>query len=197
MDCEIVENNREFRYMVFRSKFIEQNLSDIEYQTNIIADVIKERLGSESSDVTWLYKKYNVFNYAAGSPAYFQIFKDTVNCIRYYCKEYSAPTFNLWMRNWLNFHDYDEVLKLHGHDVTFHGYISINPQYTETIFVDDLNQERYAITNQIGQIYLGPGRRNHYVKNIKEYEGKRITIGMDLETDIPPGVNLGCLPILI
>jgi len=197
MDCEIIENNREFRYMIFKSKFIEDNLSDIKYQTNVIADVLKERLNSESSDVTWLYKKYNIFNYASGSPAYYQIFKDAVNCIKQYCTEYSAPTFNLWMRNWLNFHEYDEVLKLHGHDVTFHGYISINPQYTETIFVDDLNQERYKIVNRVGQIYLGPGRRNHYVKNIKEYEEKRITIGMDLETNIAPGINLGCLPVLI
>jgi hypothetical protein len=197
MPIDILENNAEYRYMLFKSSYIADCLPEILYQTSIIADTIKERLQSVDSNVTWLYKKYNVFAYASGSPAYFSIFKDLIDCIKIYKAEYNLPTYNLWMRNWINYHDYDEVLKLHDHDVLAHGYISIDPQHTETVFVDDFDIERYSVINSPGQIYLGPGRRKHYVKNLENYTNKRITIGLDLETNLAPGVNLGCLPVIL
>lgn len=197
MTIEILENNSDYRYMLFKSKYMEEHLSEILYQTDVVANTIKERLESAESNVTWLYKKYNVFAYASGSPAYFSIYRDLIDCVSAYCKEYKVPTNNLWMRNWLNYHNHSEVLKLHDHEVMAHGYVSIEPQFTETIFVDDYGIERYAIVNKPGQIYLGPGRRKHYVKNLQEYSEKRITIGLDLETNIMPGVNLGCLPVLV
>lgn len=197
MSIEILENNSDYRYMLFKSKYMEEHLSEILYQTDVVANTIKEKLESAESNVTWLYKKYNVFAYASGSPAYFLIYKDLNECVSLYCKEYRVPTDNLWMRNWLNYHNYSEVLKLHDHEVMAHGYISIEPRFTETVFVDDYNVERYKIINKPGQIYLGPGRRKHYVSNLQEYSEKRITIGLDLETNIAPGVNLGCLPVIV
>ena len=183
--------------MLFESDFIKEHLSEIIYQTDVIVNVLQERLDTVESNVTWLYKKYNIFAYASGSPAYFNIFKDLNQCISYFCKEYHVPTHNLWMRNWLNYHDHSEVLKLHDHEVMAHGYISLDPKFTETIFVDENGIEKYKIHNKPGQIYLGPGRTKHYVQNLQYYSEKRITIGLDLETNIMPGVNLGCLPVIV
>lgn len=197
MAIELLENNEDFTYMLFKSKYIEDNIDSILYQTDIIAKTLQYRLESETPNVTWLYKKYNVFVYASGSPAYFQIYKDLNECISLYCKKYNVPTFNLWMRNWLNYHDHAEVLQLHDHEVMAHGYVSIEPRFTETVFVDEYDIERYKIINKVGQIYLGPGRRKHYVKNLKDYSEKRVTLGLDLETIIAPGVNLGCLPVIV
>lgn len=197
MSVELLENNKDFRYVLFKSKYIEEHLSEILYQTDIVAKTLQERLESAETNVTWLYKKYNVFSYASGSPAYFEIFKDLNECLSFYCNEYNVPTQNLWMRNWLNYHDHSEVLQLHDHDVMAHGYISIEPRFTETVFVDDYDVERYKIINKAGQIYLGPGRRKHYVKNLEVYSEKRITLGLDLETNMMPGVNLGCLPVIV
>jgi len=97
------------------------------------------------------------------------------------------------MQSWLNFHSSDEVLKKHSHEWPFHGYISVDPKSTTTVF------EKYEIENKIGQIYIGPGGKGyeHYVRVNNPYEGKRITIGFDI-TDIPNRgyKNLGLTPIL-
>lgn len=197
MSCKIIECDQELQYMVLESEFIKEHLMEITYQTDIIAAVLKERLASVDTNVTWLYKKYNVFAYASGSPAYFVIYKDLMQCLSIYANEFNLPTFNLWMRNWLNYHSDVEVLQLHNHDVMAHGYVSIQPQMTETVFVDNNQTSLYTIKNKPGLIYLGPGRRQHFVKNIDRYVEKRITIGIDLETNLNPGVNLGCLPIIL
>jgi hypothetical protein len=197
MTIEILENNQEFGYMLFKSNYIAGNLDEILQHTDVLAKTLQQKLQSASSNVTWLYKEYNVFAYASGSSAYFSIYRDLIKCIEVFCDEHQVPTHNLWMRNWLNFHDYNEVLELHGHDVMHHGYVSIEPQSTETIFVDGHGIEQYKIINKPGQIYLGPGRRNHYVKNLQPYSNKRITLGLDLENTIVPGINLGCMPVIV
>ena len=107
----------------------------------------------------------------------------------------------LWIQSWLNYHKGKEVekeLPMHSHKENYHGYISILPQDTSTIFKNGLK-----IDNKIGQIYIGPGDNkndndywDHYVKINKPYEGIRITIGFDI-CPIPNKIlNPSYIPLL-
>ena len=108
-------------------------------------------------------------------------------------RDYIGDDRPLWMQSWINFHKQDAVLNKHGHDWDFHGYISVNPKDTTTVF------EQYEIKNKKGQIYIGPGREGyeHYIRVDNPYKGERITIGFDItfesNRDIP---NLGLIPLI-
>ncbi len=69
----------------------------------------------------------------------------------------------------------ENVLKSHGHHLNIHGYISIDPKETTTVF------SWFTIKNKIGNIYLGPAGAgyDHRVINDNEWDGRRITIGFD------------------
>jgi hypothetical protein len=107
----------------------------------------------------------------------------------------------LWMQAWINHLRYDEidVLAWHGHDFPYHGYISIDPKETETVF------DEYRIENKVGQIYLGPGHRMHKVESTRPFDGVRTTIGFDIvdlnESDMVtyierPWTNMSFIPLL-
>ena len=56
----------------------------------------------------------------------------------------------LWIQSWLNYHKGKEVekeLPMHSHKENYHGYISISPQDTSTIFRNGLK-----IDNKIGLV---------------------------------------------
>ena len=83
----------------------------------------------------------------------------------------------------------DEVLKWHNHEWDYHGYISVRPHNTVTVFEDR------EIKNEIGNVYIGPGNRYHEVKVIEEYDTPRITIGFDLTlTPTTASANIGLIP---
>jgi hypothetical protein len=86
-------------------------------------------------------------------------------------------------------------LSWHTHFSRWHGYVSIDPKKTKTVF------RNYEINNEIGNIYFGPGESQHAVEILEDYDGERITIGFDV-TDNPnehrsPGVpvSLGWIPL--
>ena len=88
-------------------------------------------------------------------------------------------------------HDHDNVLGWHNHDWDYHGYISIDPKNTVTEF------RNYKIENKTGQIYFGPGQREHRVVCLDEFSDKRLTIGFDVSLDLFPGNGcLGMIPVL-
>ena len=84
----------------------------------------------------------------------------------------------------------DQVLKWHNHSWPCHGYISIDPKMTKTVF------EGYEITNEVGNIYIGAGNRQHCVEVLEPFTAPRITIGFDV-TDVPniPGGIFSLIPI--
>ena len=97
----------------------------------------------------------------------------------------------MWMQAWLNYHNHDQVLGWHNHDWDYHGYISIDPKNTITEFRD------YKIENKVGQIYFGPGQKEHRVVCLDEFSDTRLTIGFDVSLDLFPGNGcLGMLPVL-
>jgi len=120
---------------------------------------------------TWFYNYYNLSTLTVGCPFYYRFFIDLQKNIR----EVVNNDEPLWYQCWLNFHDENEVLKKHNHpDCLFHGYVSIDPQHTETEFED------YTITNEVGKLYIGEAGLMHQVNVLTPFTDKRITIAFDV-----------------
>lgn len=157
-------------YILHQSYFINENQKDI-IEDIVIAHKLFRQMFPESSS-TWSYNKYNVFSLTACSTNFYEIYKELRNLIR----SNVGIEKKIWMQSWINYLKYDELKTLdwHGHDFPYHGYISIDPKNTQTVFKD------YTIENKVGQIYLGPGHRMHKVVSSEPYLGDRITIGFDI-----------------
>lgn len=127
-----------------------------------------------TKDTTEIYKEYNIFSIMAGCPYFFNLYSQLKKIIR----AYELNDSPLWMQAWLNYQKPNEVLNWHNHEWPYHGYISIDPQNTVTEFED------FKIDNEIGNIYIGPGLKQHRVV-VKEFFNKpRITIGFDVTNEI-------------
>ena len=130
-----------------------------------ISNIIK------SKETTWNYGLYNIFAVTAGDEYFYKLFLDLKKIV----KEYNNNEENLWMQSWINYHKSHEVLNWHNHSWLFHGYISIDPKNTRTLFEDGTE-----IKNEVGNIYIGPCNLKHKVVVDKPYEGNRITLGFDI-----------------
>lgn len=138
-------------------------------------------------DSTEYYKYYNVFCATAPDPVWYNIFTDLKSIIR----EFIGHNNPLWVQSWLNFHQENEVLDWHNHFWDYHGYISIDPKNSETEF------RNYTIKNIPGNIYIGPGNREHRVVVKRSYsDGPRITLGFDIK-DNPSNIynQMSLIPI--
>lgn len=128
-------------------------------------------------DSTWSYNLYNIFCATSPSPLWYDLLIE----LKKYIREFIGHEKPLWMQSWLNFHRPEEVLDWHNHEWPYHGYISIDPKNTETVF------DNYKIKNELGNIYIGPGNRMHKVEVIEPFTTPRITLGFDIheEPDFP------------
>ena len=97
----------------------------------------------------------------------------------------------MWFQSWINYHKPNEVLDWHTHLWHAHGYMSLDPKETNTIF------KNYTIKNEIGNIYIGPGYREHKVEVLNLFEGERVTLGFDvtIKPELPNGI-LSFIPII-
>tara|TARA_B100000287_G_C20633706_1_gene780841 strand:- start:967 stop:1479 length:513 start_codon:yes stop_codon:yes gene_type:complete len=135
-------------------------------------------------DSTWSYDKYNVFGLTSPTQVYYDLFNE----LRGFVYDYIKPK-QLWMQAWVNYHMPDQVLQWHNHEWPIHGYISIRPHKTKTVF------EGYEIDNEVGNVYIGPGNRYHRVEVLEDYDTPRITLGFDLLTDPTQcSSNIGLIP---
>jgi hypothetical protein len=157
-------------YILHQSQYIVDNIDLIKEDIAIAHRVFKQVFPADDS--TWSYHKYNVFALTAPSSAFHQIYKELRTLIRSQLGD-DRP---LWIQAWINYHSSDEMLDWHAHEFEYHGYISIEPKNTNTIF------ENYTIKNEVGQIYFAPGYRKHKVELIEPFEGIRTTIGYDVHT---------------
>jgi hypothetical protein len=174
-------------YKLYQSKYIVEHQSDIISQCH---DAKKFYMGLPSrnatGDMTADYFNYNIFSLTAGSYPLYEVYKELVSFVKSQLGEQ-----RMWMQSWLNYHDHDKVLGWHNHDWDYHGYISIDPKNTVTEFRD------YKIENKVGQIYFGPGKREHRVVCLDEFSDTRLTIGFDIAIDLFPGNGcLGMLPVV-
>lgn len=158
-------------YVVYKSQLI------IDNQQQIIDDIIKahqyiiKRL--PHGDSTRGHPYYNVFNLTSSNPIFYDIQQE----MKYNLIKLTGLNLTpFWFQSWINFHKPKEVLNWHTHTWQWHGYFSIDPKNTKTIFED------YEISNEIGNVYIGPGFRRHKVEVLEFYETPRITLGFDITT---------------
>ena len=201
--------DRDLRYVMVDVPYIRANLQNIKEHCEYAAHRIKQFIvGMKNipydkitgTDITWFYNNYNIYNIAAGSVHFYTIYKHVCYAVNQYFKITGKPKpSQMWMQSWINFHNADEVLSVHDHTWDLHGYVSIEPQDTETVFLNyrDDSKELYRVKNQVGKIYVGPGYRPHYVNNLSNYTEKRITMGFDLMYEHKTNYNSGFIPILL
>ena len=180
-------------YKLYQSDLIINNHQSIIQACDIAQKYFEAKYNT--SDSTWRFMDYNIFNLTSSSLLFWKLFKE----LNYHIRSYIGDDRPLWLQAWLNYHSYSELeskLGYHHHDSPYHGYISIDPQDTTTIF-----EGEWEITNRIGQIYIGPsGKDNkeyyHRVENNSFYKNKRITIGFNIQDIQDTVLNISHLPLL-
>ena len=181
-------------YKLYQSDLIKDNHQSFIKQCGKAYDIISTK--TNSPDTTWNFDKYNIFSITSSSILFYKLYKE----LNYHIRSFIGDDRPLWLQSWLNYHKGNEVereLAPHSHEWDYHGYISIEPQNTTTIF-----HKGYEINNKVGQIYMGLGNGEgnirpeltHYVKINKPYEGTRITIGFDVA--IRPNQNSSKMVLL-
>lgn len=175
----LVERNQDHNYCIYQSDFIVNNIDYIISDCYLAHDKFKSIF--PDVDSTWTYDKYNIFCLTSPSPYFYNIYKDLIFCIKDYFRYQDIDGGPFWIQSWLNFHKQEEVLDWHDHNWPFHGYMSIDPKKSKTVFHD------FHIDNEIGFIYVGEGHKQHKVEVIEPYDGERITIAYDMT--LTPGYN--------
>lgn len=176
----------EVDWEVHESQLIVDNHEQFVYDCDLIHNKFKTQYPDQDS--TWSYERYNVFALASPLPLWYDLYNEISVIVRGYLRNHKQ----LWMQSWMNFHKVNTVLDWHNHYSPYHGYVSIEPHKTTTVF------EGYKIKNQIGRIYIGPGDRHHKVRVDEEFDTPRITLGFDV-TDRPnpkPSGNWSFMPLL-
>ena len=137
----------------------------------------------EKEDSTWNYFDYNLFTLMTNSSLFYDLLKEISSVVR---KEIVKDDRRVWLQSWVNFHKPDQILDWHHHQWDFHGYLSIDPKKTKTLFRDwvgdDATGEEWEIENKPGRLYIGPANIMHKVEAIEPFDGHRITIGLDFST---------------
>ena len=166
----LVEHNVEHNYKIYRSEVIVQNKDAMVQRINDAHETLMRHYGHVGDNSTWLYRTYNIFSLVGPSEPFHELYCDLIQII----KSFWSGEKYMWFQSWLNFHAPNEVLDWHNHEWPVHGYISIDPKESNTVFTD------YVIKNEVGNIYIGPGFRKHKVEVLKDYGGRRITLGFDV-----------------
>lgn len=196
--------NEEFKYLLVQVPEIEENIENIKRITQIGVDKFKRKFqqvnhSSRNDNITWQFTNYNVYGVCSCNQWFYDIYKAQINAIREYFKLSNTEVPDqLWLQSWINSHTPSQVLKTHNHDWPWHGYISIDPKKSHTVFTDKpYGKELYRVENKVGQIYVGPGYRFHHVEVLEPFDGERITFGFDLEHRDRIMDNIGFLPIIL
>jgi hypothetical protein len=166
----------EHKYKIYKSStIIDHNDRIVEAMAEIRENIV-EYLGGDVVTTTWNHMHYNIWTHsmAVEPELSFSMWEELIQII----KENSPKEAKYgWIQSWLNYDSYESVednLTPHRHNAPIHGYISISPQNTKTVF------DNWEIVNEIGNIYIGLGKWMHCVKNTDKYTGPRITIGFDV-----------------
>lgn len=196
--------NEEFKYLVAPIPHVEENIENIRRITALGVDKFKRKFNQinhtrSTDNITWQFGSYNVYGLCSCNEWFYNIYQTQIEVIREYFRLTNTEVPNqLWLQSWINSHTPNQVLKTHNHDWPWHGYISIDPKKSFTVFTDKPNgKELYRIENKVGQIYMGPGWRFHHVEVVEPFEGERITFGFDLEYRDRIFDNIGFMPIIL
>ena len=177
-------------YKLYKIPFISEQQEEFIHHCDIVYEKLKLQFGS---DTTWNYGNYNIFVESATSTYFYELLQALKGCIRDYANDIGVPEDQrMWIQAWMNYHKSEDVLKWHGHDFDFHGYVSIDPKNTKTIF------KNWEIENETGLLYIGPGgseEYNHKVEVLKPYDGHRITIAFDVTMLSDESYNRKLMPL--
>lgn len=187
----LVSEDKDLKYKVWRSSEIVENKDEFIRQIESSIDSLKAIF--PDIDSTWGYNVYNLFAISAGYEMFFNLYKD----LQFIVRDYLQTDEPLWMQSWANHHYENDILDWHAHtEWSCHGYISIDPKSTVTMF------EGFEIANEVGNIYIGPASVQHKVYVNSPYEGHRITCGYDiasvdllLDKQERSDVNISLMPI--
>ena len=187
----LIEDNKENNFKIWRSSEIVENkdkfIHQIESSRNSLKNIYPD------IDSTWGYNVYNIFAVSAGYEMFYNLYKD----LQFVVRDYIQTDEPLWMQSWANYQYENDLLDWHAHfDWACHGYISIDPKNSITMF------EGFEIANEVGNIYIGPSNVQHKVYSTGQYNGHRITCGYDVgRTDVlldmqeRDSVNISFMPI--
>jgi hypothetical protein len=183
----LIKDDKEHNYKIYKSDVIENHYEEMIHTIRTAHTILMKKYSVINPSSTWLYQTYNIFSLVGQSEHFHQLYKDLVLIIKN-----QLPDENmLWFQSWVNYHKPDEVLDWHNHYWHTHGFICLDPKESDTVF------KNYTIHNEIGNIYIGPGNRQHKVEVLKPYEGERITLGFDVtvKPELPRGM-LSFIPII-
>ena len=163
-----------------------------------IDNFIESELNDSKANLSG-YSFYNIFSLTSPSPYFYELFYIFRNIVRLHLG--ARP---IWFQCWMNFHKSNEVLNWHNHTFPYHGYISIDPHNTTTLFKDHDDPTTvenaplfYEIENKPGQLYFGPGWRPHKVQVNEEFDRPRLTLGFDISFDADtPSSQFSMHPLL-
>ena len=134
----------------------------------------------EFPNVSWLYGYYNFFGCNARNSDVYDLYCQMRSAIR----DYIGQNCRAWMQCWVNTHRNDDLMAKHHHTYPIHGYLSLYPQNTSTVFYDGYQgEELYRITNECGKMYIGIGSRPHEVVATGDPpnpKAPRITLGFNI-----------------
>ena len=177
-------------FQVYESEIVKSRHSDMSGFIDMVANNPPQQ-DVFVNEFTWNYERYNVFGLLSTTPDVYDLYCE-LNAIVYdFLDDQKVDTTQVWMQSWLNYHNPSELLDWHDHKWPYHGYISIRPQNTTTLF-EDIN-----ILNEVGNVYIGRGNRKHSVQLNSDqlFEEKRITIGFDLDINVSRiSNNIGLIP---
>jgi hypothetical protein len=165
------------KFRIYKSTTILENRDRLLNSCEIVRDNLVSYLNMEEGDktTTWKHAEYNFWTHAMlVDPMFIKVWEELLQVIKE-CAPKEAEY--AWVQSWMNFDSYSSVennLPHHAHGCSIHGYVSIEPQDTKTVFDD------WEIHNEVGNIYIGLGKWKHHVENLKEYAGPRATIGYDV-----------------
>jgi len=200
----MLEYNEQWDFGVKQIPYIVENIDDIRTATLDGVERFKHAKGirgyqAMTNNITWYFKDYNVYSLCACNTHFYKLYTELVQVVREYFEISKKEKPNqLWLQSWINSHKSNDTLKSHNHEWPIHGYVSIDPMKTQTVFTDKPNGvELYRVDNKVGQIYIGPGFRYHHVEVLEPFKGDRITYGYDLEFRERILENMGLIPVVL
>ena len=150
----------------------------------------------ESFHFTWSYGRYNIFGVTSPTDVFYDLWVE-LNSIVY---DYTGAK-QLWIQSWMNCDPDHKPLIRHSHIWPWHGYITIRPHKTRTVFDDGTFEEPgktiFEIDNEVGNVYIGPGHLFHHVEVDDSYDEDtpRYTIGFDLNHErLRMSQEIGLMP---
>jgi len=171
-------------YKLYKSETILNNREAAKQECMVAYQYFQERYGDRN--LTYRYDEYNIFNATSCSVFFYDLFLDIRNAVR----DFVGDDRKLWIQSWMNVHYPNEVLDWHDHEATFHGYVSIDPKKSKTIF------HNWEIVNEIGNIYVGYGKFEHKVELEDLFDGERITLAFDIHDAPNQTANISYFPLI-